>query len=364
MTLSADTAQWIVWVTCLLFGMLAITSHLIRSKGRLFFIDETYFSARRSQRWPSLALSIYSTCMGNWSLYAPADVGAAWSWAGVLGYALACSVPLWVFAGLAVRVKKTSLSNSIFCGADFILVRFGRAVHLLTVALSVFLMFSMLAAELSGIGTSICTLTNTHTELFRLSIVLPVALITLLYTTIAGLPASILTDKLQGALVAALLILLISSCAAFANFSAQQWAQASYWSSQGAVGGSMILFSMLPVVLFDQGMWQRSIAAASVNDVWLSFLVGGLLCFVSIFSLGTLGILARAMFPSYQGYNIIFLLIAQLSTGWQVVGAILAVTLAASSLDTYQNAISSIVGFDLQVKTTQRRSHRLEKNLN
>eukprot|EP00920_Eleutheroschizon_duboscqi_P037662 GHVT01090183.1.p1 GENE.GHVT01090183.1~~GHVT01090183.1.p1 ORF type:complete len:406 (+),score=0.20 GHVT01090183.1:856-2073(+) len=342
-------AQVIVWVTCLSFGAMALVFHIIRTKRRFCVVDESYFSAQSSEHWLVLAISIYASCMGNWALYAPADVGAMWSWAGVIGYALGNCIPLWGFAIVAMKVKQTPLAKLIFCGSDFILVRFGRTVHILVSIISVIIMFSVITAELSGIGTTIGALVGTQTEVFRLSVVIPVAFITLLYTAVAGLRASILTDRLQGIVVAALLGVLIASCASSAQFGPTEWAAASFFSRDGAIGGSVIFCSMIPVVLCDQGMWQRVIAARSARDVGLSFLVAGLLCFVSIFGVGVLGIVAKAQFPTYKGYNIIFLLIAQLNTGWQIVGAIVAVTLAASSLDTYQNGIAAVVGYDLKV---------------
>ena len=177
---------------------------------------DDFLSARNRYKWPTLALSFFASGMGAWVIYGSPEMGAirTTSWWGVLGYSSASAAGGWVLMWLGPVVKRKVGEDQGFSAVDFALKRYGRLMQLLVMGVSTFYMFIYVVAELTTIANVYATFVGkstvgTDSEHYTTKISSIVVIFTWAYTALAGLPASILTDKFQGVTISIFVIMLL-----------------------------------------------------------------------------------------------------------------------------------------------------------
>mmetsp|Transcript_28017 Transcript_28017/g.62504 ORF Transcript_28017/g.62504 Transcript_28017/m.62504 type:complete len:576 (+) Transcript_28017:180-1907(+) len=324
---------------------------------------DEFLSARDSASATTIAVSFFASGMGAWVVYGTTEMGAtpSLSWLGVLGYAGASAFPalLLAYLGPLVRARTDLQGDKGFSTTDFGLKRYGRLMQLAVAAISGFYMFIYLVAELTSIANVFALLVGKDTaaghEGYTTRISISVAAFTLFYTAVAGLPASIFTDKFQGALVGALvLVLTIALCSEPSNqVTAKEFGKASQWTGDGFTAAVTLVIAICSAELFNQGSWQRVWAARTDEDLKRGMAGGCVLIFLVMMFFGIMGMVAYSNDPeSYDTYAKLaylsfFDLLEPMGAGWQVLTLVLLTTLCASSVDTLQNALASILSRDL-----------------
>jgi Na+/proline symporter len=224
-------------------------------------------------------------------------------------------------------------------------------------------------SELTSIGNVYALLTTggEHTTVARAStgnfldwayttkVTLILAVVTTLYTSIAGLPASILTDKVQGLCVASVVVVLAIACMTQEDnkITPEQFSKASNFTGQGGMALVSLFIAILSAELFNQGQWQRVWAAKSDRDFGIGVLLGSFMIFLIMMFFGVMGMWAYAKdSESYDtftkfAYLSFFDLLAPMGNVWHIVTLALLTTLCASSVDTLQNALASVLSRDL-----------------
>mmetsp|Transcript_93 Transcript_93/g.188 ORF Transcript_93/g.188 Transcript_93/m.188 type:complete len:629 (+) Transcript_93:53-1939(+) len=320
-----------------------------------------FLAARSSAGARAIALSFFASGMGAWVVYGSTEMGANpnLSWFGVLGYSGASAMPALIVCFIGPRVRAIT-GEKAFATTDFGLVRYGRLMQLSIAAISVFYMWIFLVSEMTsisnvyGLMVGLDTFSDT-TIRYTTSIAVSLAVFTWFYTSIAGLPASIVTDKFQAGLMFSLvLILLIVACSNPANqVTKEEFSVASQWTTDGLTAAVTLFIAIACAELFNQGTWQRVWAAKTVKDMRIGFAVGSFLVFLLMMFFGIMGMLAYANDPtSYDNYEkfaylAFFDLILPLHTFWHVITLIVVTALAASSIDTLQTGIASVFSSDL-----------------
>ena len=177
---------------------------------------DDFLSARNRYAWPTLALSFFASGMGAWVIYGSPEMGAirTTSWWGVLGYSSASAAGGWTLMWLGPIVKRKVGEDQGFSAVDFALKRYGRLMQLLVMGVSTFYMFIYVVAELTTIANVYATFVGkstvgTDSEHYTTKISSIVVIFTWAYTALAGLPASILTDKFQGVTISIFVIMLL-----------------------------------------------------------------------------------------------------------------------------------------------------------
>lgn len=105
--------------------------------------------------------------------------------------------------------------------------------------------------------------------------------------------------------------------------------------------------------MFNQANWQRVWAARSVPDMRKGFLLGSFFVFLLMMFFGVTGMIAYALDPvaydTFEKYAFLafFDLLEPLSNAWHIIVLILVTALAASSIDSIQNGLTSIFAHDL-----------------
>jgi SSS family solute:Na+ symporter len=317
--------------------------------------NDYFLSARNSAGTWALALSYFAGGMGAWVLYGTTEMGATpeLSWLGVLGYSMASSIPALLICWLGPKVR--AMSEEAFSTTDFGRQRYGRVMQFTIAAVSVFYMFIFIVAELTAISNIFALLTNNFSQIYGIGITLAIGIFTMLYTSVAGLPASIVTDRFQGVLVAILVLILaiVVSVKPENHISSEEFALASNWTTEGLMAAVTLIIAVACAEMFNQSTWQRVWAAESVPVMRKGFLLGSVLVFFLMMFFGVMGMIAYANDPeSYDNYDkwaflAFFDLLEPLQNGWHIVVLILVTSLAASSIDSLQNGLTSVFSHDL-----------------
>ena len=160
--------------------------------------DDAYLSARGTQDWKQIGLSLFASGMGVWILLGPSEVAYYGGFWDVTGYAASASAPLLLIAYLGPMIR-SRLPEGVTL-ADYVEVRLGRNMQLYVGLISILYMFTFLFAEFMAIGKVMKQLTGMD----PLVPMVLVGVITAAYTAYGGLPASLATDRIQGWVIAVL----------------------------------------------------------------------------------------------------------------------------------------------------------------
>ena len=315
-----------------------------------------FLSARDSASASAIALSFFASGMGAWVLYAPAELGAnpSLSWLGIIGYAFASASPAFVVFAIGPMIKKRC-SSGAFNVTDFGRERYGRTMQFTIAIFSIFYMFIYLCAEYTTISAVYATFVPPSDTFDPINVSIAVGVITILYTSIGGLPASIVTDRFQGIMVGILVIILIFAVSLHpANqITGEEFARASKWTVDGFMAGVTLFIAVLSAEMFNLGTWQRVWAAKDEKELTRGFIGGSVLIFLLMMFFGVISMVAYALYPEdYDGGTkfsalAFFDILEPLASGWHVITLILVTSLCSSSVDTLQNALMCSFNTDL-----------------
>ena len=115
--------------------------------------NDEYLSARSSQNWMGIGLSLFASGMGLWLLFGPAEVGYYGGFWEVLGYAISASMPFLLLAYVGPKIRSKLPSGVTL--ADYVKIRLGRPMQLYVGIISILYMFTFLFAEFTAIGRAI-----------------------------------------------------------------------------------------------------------------------------------------------------------------------------------------------------------------
>lgn len=362
----SNAAAWIVLAAVLIFfAILAVGSMdkfgclppkiqglcLLNKHGEETTTQDYFLSARDSAGYLSIALSYFASGMGAWVVYGTTEMGAnpQLSWLGVLGYSGASAFPATVICFIGPGIKKRCSENA-FSTSDFGRERYGRVMQLSISAISIFYMFIYMVAELTSISSIYSLLTNNTSSAFGIGVTVFIGIVTLGYTGYAGLPASIVTDRFQGIIMAFLVIVLtIATCSFEENkVTKEEFKAASSWTLEGLMALVTLCIAILCAELFNQATWQRVWASESTSAIRKGFGLGCFMIFILMMFFGIMGMIAYSKDPvaydTFEKFSFLafFDLLLPLGNGWHTLVLILVTALAASSLDSLQNGLNSI----------------------
>jgi SSS family solute:Na+ symporter len=300
---------------------------------------EQFAVARKSQSGTALGLSFFASGVGAWILFAAPEVGASVGIAGVLGYAVAITVPL---AGLVLVSRQ--LRTLVPTGhnlIEFVAVRYGRSMHLYVLGISLVYMLVALAAELTSVGAVLGRLSDADPRLG----VMAVAAVTALYTAYGGLRASIRTDRWQAWLLLALLVVVGGALATGLPPPTTQDTQALFEVGGAGIEGALTLIAaVLATTLFHNGYWQRVWAARDDRALTNGALIGAATRFPVVFLAGLVGLLAAASGVGLGTPPVPFFAVLDGLPDWVlVVVLVLTLALVSSTVDTLQKGLAAVV---------------------
>ena len=173
---------------------LALAHAVARAPG----VRSQYMSARNSQGAFSLIMSFFASGAGAWVLFTVPEAAILGGPIAVLGYAISCIMPLLIFACVGPTLRRLLPHGITFF--EFVQARYGTLVNTYVTLIAAFYMFLYLAAEFTSVGDCVALLSDTTnaTVAPTLAPIIGTSIVTLLYTTLGGMPVSLLTDRVQG----------------------------------------------------------------------------------------------------------------------------------------------------------------------
>lgn len=309
----------------------------LRDRSRVENLDD-YLTARGSQGALTLGLSFLASGLGGWVLFVPPEIGAFVGPVAVVGYALAAALPFWVLAACGPAIRRRMPQGRTI--AEYAQERFGRGMRLWVTALSVLYMLCFITAELTAIGS----ITAMLSELPGSAVIVAVSVTTLIYTTWGGLRASLVTDKWQAWLLLLLLAVVVVVVLAHlpAGGTPLAWPTAPLETSLSVA--LTLVIAVTAANMFHQGYWQRLWSARDDSELRRGAGLGGLLTVPVMLIMGALGMLSMALSKSPGSPPIPFFALLSDAPSWLALPVlILAVALVASSVDTLQSGIASLV---------------------
>lgn len=299
---------------------------------------DDFLTARGSQNASVLGVSFFASGMGAWILFVPPEIGAFVGPIALAGYALAAALPFFLLAWMGPAIRQQMPHGRTI--AEFAQERFGKGLRLWVAALSVLYMLCFITAELTAIGA----ITGLLSKLPGSVVIVAVAVTTLIYTTWGGLRASLVTDRWQAGLLLALLAIVIGVTLLNLpqNAVAQPWPTAPIEVSLNVA--LTLLIAVTAANIFHQGYWQRVWSARSDTELRKGALLGGVLTVPVMLVMGALGMLSMAMGKDPGSPPIPFFALLSDAPAWLALPVlVLAVALVASSVDTLQSGIASLV---------------------
>ena len=312
---------------------------------------EDYVIARNSQSAFATVMTLLATSLGAWILFAPAQAATWGGLAAVIGYALGAISPRLVMIPLGRRMRELSPRGHTL--TEFVILRFGKTMYVLTLVIMMFFMFITLAAEITAIA-KLVTLLAPVPLWITAAIVMGA---TLIYTSYGGLRASIFTDKVQMAVIVPLLVFLVilgwqaagGIAPALAGLQEKAPQLLSLTDPVGVKAGLTFFVAILLTGLFHQGNWQRVYSARDTRTMRRGFLLGGGLAGPVIFIMGLFGLAFVGLGHTGDSSVALFSVIMPQIPAWFAVALIpLGLALVMSTADTTISAVSSIIAVDVR----------------
>ena len=340
----------------LLFATLAIFGWIGYQAGVKNDLNEDeYLSARGSQDWLRIGLSLFASGMGIWILFGPSEVGYYGGFWDVVGYAVSAATPFLLLAYVGPMIRERLPSGVTL--ADYVRIRLGRPMQVYVGLISVLYMFTFLFAEFTAIGKAMDTLS----EIEPLIAMGMVGIVTAAYISQGGLPASLATDRVQAwtilFLVVALLLVLFGGdingliADAKAYNPEDSWSIGSMSHMDSFQSGLALVVAITAAEMFSQGNWQRAWASESDEALTKGAWLAAGLVLPLVFIMGVLGTVVAGQGAVDDPSAAFFYLIEDAGTLFVAAFIVLAVALVCSSVDTLQNAIVASISGDLSDNT-------------
>lgn len=322
----------------LLVALIAFVWIGLRARTRQTDLDD-YITARNSQSALTLALSFVASGLGAWILFVPPEIGAFVGPIALAGYALAAALPFLVLIWFGPAIRQGMPAGRSL--AEYAQQRFGAAMRYWLTGLSLLYMLCFITAEL----TALSVIAGLTSQIPGSWVMIGVAVTTLLYTTLGGLRASLATDRLQGWLVLGLVALVCASLAwTSQGLQTELRPMPSAPVSQGLGVALTLIIAVTAANLFHQGYWQRIWSAQSDRALKLGATWAAALTILVIGVVGGIGMLAVMMGKDLGVPPAPFFVLVQGSSPWMgALVMLLATALVASSIDTLQNALASLL---------------------
>jgi Na+/proline symporter len=321
------------------------------STAREIDADE-YLSARGSQDWRRIGLSLFASGMGVWVLLTPSEVAYYGGFWDVMGYAASAATPFILLAYVGPIIRER-LPEGITL-ADYAKHKLGRPMQIYVGIISILYMFTFLFAEFTAIGKAMEYLAGMEPVVPMIF----VGVITAAYTTYGGLPASLATDRFQAWAISFLVIVLLLVLFGFdlgqVIDDARAYNTDDDWSMLGSMNymgsfqsGLALVVAITAAEMFSQGNWQRVYASQDDEALRKGALLASCMVFPLVFVMGVMGTVAAGQGGVEDVSLAFFHLVDKSSTLIAAAFVLLVISLVCSSTDTLQNAIAASVSRDL-----------------
>lgn len=322
---------------------------------------EGYLANNRKTKLWFLTFSNVSTLVGAGAVIAVASSAYTTGISYGLVVAVSLTVAAILFALLSKKIKTFGDQNKAYTVGDFFEYRFGKSNRYVFAVLFVILAFLWGAIQFVAIAQLLKSLTGTG---FLAALILS-AIVTIIYTSIAGLISDIMTDFLQfWVMLATFVILLPLAWVKAGGFTALKSLPSVYFDPFAFGGVSFLVGGIILsglVLIPSVHYWQRIYSAESVKTSRKSFLfsIPGVLFFVGASVLA--GLFAAIIIPGVNPDSSLFDLMKNiLPTGLLGLGFAGIIAVVMSSIDSLLLGGSATLLKDLYMPFFHPKMHERE----
>ncbi|QEY31891.1 urea transporter [Synechococcus sp. RSCCF101] len=343
-------APGIAWFLLISFSVLWIALGVWWGRRGSGTTDDYLLAGRNIGLALSTATLMASWVTGNTTLAAP-EVGYTLGLWGMFGYALA-GLGLLLFAPLAIRIKR--LMPSARTSGDFVRLRYGRAVWVLFLIITLIYTAGFLITQGMGAGLLLESLSGFD---YRLGMVAVIGVSTI-YTLFGGMRAVIGTDFIQSLLI--MVVLIVVAVLGYNRFGVEAIYSRLSVNHPGHLNlllpaGLLFawntgLFSMGEV--FHNNIWWSRVFASRESVVFRSFIFGGLAWFTVPIVTGAVALMALAQDFDVPQVNMVFPIVTArlLGSGGAMMVFVLIFASLTSTLDSLLASTADLLAEDVYVK--------------
>ncbi len=331
--------------SALVFSLLGI----LYTRGKKFSIED-YTTARGSVNLWTAVASLIAAAMGAWILFSPAEAVVTNGITALIGYAVGSASAVFIFAWVGTRIRSIMPQGHTI--TEYIFHRYGKAMYALVLLTAVFYMSVFLAAELTGIalaGKMVFNIPLVYTAFI-------VGITTLIYTAVGGFKASIFTDRVQTIVIMPLIaIIFLSSLWFLGGFNNvvektndANPALLDFGYMPGIEFALTLIIAIVGAELFNQSNWQRVYSPKTASIMRKSFLIGGLIVALIIFTVGFFGFFSVAYDAAENPSVALFTFLLKATPRWVILTAmVLGVALVMSTINALLNGLVTLFTIDL-----------------
>ena len=258
---------------------------------------EGFLSGRKTMG-VSLGLGTFiAYAAGSGLLFSPPESGARLGLPAVIGYGFAIAAPFLVYFTVGPKIRERMPNGHTI--PEYAKIRFGKPMYALTMVVTLFYMFILMTANLTGVALALKQIAGVPTYLTLILVMGAV----MIYTIQGGLLSAIFTDLIQAVviipiLVVSILLAVIKLGGPLEMFTQMQSTAPEFVDMTNPAGVRFAVYIVIALIgaeMLNQSLWQRAHAAKDSRTLRVSF-VGAAIAVVPMGILaGLYGVIASGL---------------------------------------------------------------------
>lgn len=340
--LSNFTAYSILWLTYLaLLASATILAYRDRN-------SKTFLSANGTQTAIPLALNFVASGIGCGSLSAYPQIANIDGLHGLLVYAFAGGLPMFLFAFLGPIIKKRTPDGFVL--TEWVFQRFGLVTGWYLSVCSLLTVFLFMVGDVAALKFAISSISNIN----FVYVIIVEAIVTTVYTSIGGFHISFITDSLQVTVVFVLLIVVSCAMGKYIEIDTTKIAPSGLLRAN-KLGWQLVYILTLAIFtndFFMSGFWLRTFAAKTNKDLLIGCSIACAILTVFTVIVGLSGLIAVwagliGVADQENSGAAFFIVLSQLPKALVGLTLIFVATLSTCTFDSLQSAMVSSISNDL-----------------
>lgn len=341
-SLSFQASNGIIWPT---YVLLLLSASAVAYWKR---DSKTFLSANGTQKALPLAFNFVASGLGCGVLSAYPQIANIDGLHGLLVYALAGGLPMFLFAFLGPIIRKKTPSGFVL--TEWVFHRFGLLTGWYLSACTILTVFLFMVSEVASLKYAIETIAGIK----ALPVIIIECVVTTIYTTIGGFHISFITDTLQVSVVFVLLIVVACAMGKYVHIDESKIGPSGLLKSN-KLGWQLVYiltFAIFTNDFFMSGFWLRTFASRSDKDLLIGCSMACVILVVFVTVIGVTGFIAvwaglMDVADEENSGAAFFILLAQLPSWVMGFALVFVVVLSTCTMDSLQSALVSSVSNDV-----------------
>ncbi|QLL34942.1 hypothetical protein HG536_0H03170 [Torulaspora globosa] len=341
-SLSFDASHGIIWPT---YAVMLIGSSVLAYWRH---DSKKFLNANGTQKAVPLAFNFVASGLGCGVLSAYPQMANIDGLHGLLVYALASGLPMFVFALLGPMIRKRTPNGFVL--TEWVFHRFGLLTGWYLGACTILTVFLFMVSEIASLKFAVETIAGIK----ALPVIIVECVVTTIYTSIGGFDISFLTDTVQVSVVFVLLIIVACAMGKYVEIDTSKIGPSGLLKAN-KLGWQLVYILTLAIFtndFFMSGFWLRTFASRSNKDLLIGCSIACFILVTFVTAVGVTGFIAvwaglieRA--DHENSASAFFILLAQLPSWVMGFALVFVAVLSTCTLDSLQSALVSSISNDV-----------------